>query len=69
MTQLMSTTQLQRTREQDTRKAVEILACQELSFDADMLQLSPARDAPHVMLLRDTSGVGFAYGVWCPKGW
>ena len=40
---------------------MEILACQELSFDADMLQLSPARDAAHVMLLRDASEVGLNY--------
>ena len=62
MIKIVSMRQLQKAREQETRKALEISACQELSFDVDLLQLSPARDARHVMPLRDTSEVGFAYG-------
>lgn len=67
MIKIVSMPRLEKAQKRETRKALEILACQELCFDADLLQLSPARDARHVMALRDTSEEGFAYGCGALK--
>ena len=40
MTKIVSTPQLQRAREQENRKAMETLSCQEPSTDDELLQLS-----------------------------